>query len=180
MYRTGRSPGSAHILLLIGAVVLIFAIIAMIFHGLFFLHLLELEDEYGDRKIIYGYNIGPLIMSICLLITSFYYLSRIVPYSRKALSPMAGYAGYGVPPPYPQYQQTPEYQQQYQQPYPQPYPQQYPQQPMQQPPQQLPQQPMQQPMNVVCPNCGYEITVTTTQRPISIQCPKCGTTGVVK
>ncbi len=44
LYRTGRLEGAGHLLLLIGAVVIIFSIIAMVSHITFFIHLEDCKD----------------------------------------------------------------------------------------------------------------------------------------
>lgn len=160
IYRTGRAEGFAHIMLLIGAVVIVFSILALISHALFIVHLRELEEEMSggfilssrDDRVVYGYNFIPLIMSIFLLIISIFYLIRIVPYSGKMVSWAARKPRYVGQPMFPQYQQPPP-------------------------------QPIQQPgsiTKVTCSNCKNIINIQTTSLPTHVQCPVCKTVGLFK
>lgn len=142
LFRTGKFAGTSHILLLIGAIVIIFAILALVSHLTLLGHLGDLEDEMNDDldedeyKVMFGYNFIPLIMAVFLLLISLVYLITVVPYSGRALSQMGGQR---YPPA--AYQQYPQQPGQYQPP--QQYPPQYPQQPPPQYPQQPPQYPQQ-------------------------------------
>jgi glucan phosphoethanolaminetransferase (alkaline phosphatase superfamily) len=184
LYRTGRLEGAGHLLLLIGAIVIIFSIIAMVSHITFFIHLEDFKDETIEgSEVIYGYNFFPLIMIILLLITSLIYIAMIVPFSARALSQTRGVMGYGAPYQYPQSQQP--YSQYTQQPstYQQPSQQQYQQQPPQQyqkPYAQPQSKPSQQPTEVNCPTCNYQFAVNIRSLPQPIKCPQCGTRGFIE
>jgi hypothetical protein len=164
IYRTGRGEFFAHILLLFGILVIIFAILALVSHWSFLGHVSDFEDRI-NAKVTYGYNFFPLIFAVLLLIMSILYLVVVVPFSGRVLARMSG-AGYGAPGPYPQYQQPQQYPQQPSYPSGQPpaqYPPQqpqYPQQPQQQPMQQPAQQPQQQAQEFKnCIRCGQVIPV---------------------
>lgn len=176
LYRTGRLEGAGHLLLIIGAVVIIFSIIAMVSHITFFIHLEDFQDEtFEESEVLYGYNFFPLIMIILLLITSMIYLAKIVPFSARALSQTRGGIGYGALYQYPQSQQL--YSQYPQQPsaYTQQSPQQY-QQPYSQPQ----SKPSQLPTEVNCPTCNYQFAVNIRSLPHPITCPQCGTRGFIE
>jgi hypothetical protein len=188
LYRTGRLEGAGHILLIIGAVVIIFSIIALVSHITFFIHLEDFKDEiFEESEVLYGYNFFPLIMIILLLITSIIYLFMIVPFSVRALSQARAGMVYGPPYQYPQSQQSysqyphqpsaysqqqssyqqqqPSYSQQSQQQYHQPYSQ---------------PKPSQLPTDVTCPTCNYQFAVKIRSLPHPIRCPKCGTRGFIE
>lgn len=131
VYRAGgRIASIGHILLLIGAVVIVFAILAVVYHGLFIMDLGELEETMGTSySMLFFYNYIPAIMAVILLIASIIYLAVVVPFSARALfayRPRYPPQPYPPPPQYPQQPVPPEYQQ-------------YP--PEQQPPSQPPQPP---------------------------------------
>ncbi|MCG2825431.1 MAG: hypothetical protein L6265_02420 [Thermoplasmatales archaeon] len=169
VYRAGGwgiSIGS--LLLLISVIVIVFAILALVYNGIFFGDVGNHEravNKYlseGEKyKEMFFYNYIPMIMSIILLIASLAYLAVIVPFSVRTLFPHR--PGYPMQP----YQPQTTLQQPYS---PQPVPVKPP--PAQQPP--------TKPTIIKCPKCGETLQVTSGIRPIEIICPRCGAKGVLK
>jgi len=172
VYRAGGwgiSIGS--LLLLIGVIVIVFAILALVYSGIFFGDVgnheqaLNKYQSGGEKyKEMFFYNYIPMIMSIILLIASLAYLAVIVPFSVRTLFPHR--PGYPMQPYQPQ---TPPQQPYSSQPV-----------PVKPPPAQQPWQPSTKPTIIKCPKCGESLQVTSTIRPIEIICPKCGAKGVLK
>ncbi|UCE36650.1 MAG: hypothetical protein JSW00_14200 [Thermoplasmata archaeon] len=173
LYRTGKAQGTAHVMLLIGSIIIVFCIIALISHVTFFIHLGDFEDEFSDdSEITYGYNYFPLIFLIILLLASIAYIAIVVPFSKRALSQMTYGGGYADQYQYPKYQQQyPQYQQQVTQ---------TPSYQYQQPSRQPPPRPSSLPTEVSCPTCKYVIAVKVDRLPKPIRCPQCGTRGFIE
>lgn len=109
---------SGKILILIGAFAFIFAILAVIFSGLCFMNVMDMQkatDDFYDEndmddppKIFFGYNYLPLIFGILLLIVTLIFFAKVFPKVIRSFRryppgyyPQAGGPprDYGAPPP---------------------------------------------------------------------------------